>query len=70
MQPGVMHLSTQTITLYSDLLSFSESLKKAHRILTCGTAENKERFETKSYFMHKFKMLGTNRCFVLYYRHD
>ena len=66
MQPGlgVMHLSTQTIKLYSNLLSFSEPLKKAHWILTCGTAENKERFETKRYFMHKFKMLGTNGCFV------
>ena len=64
MQPGVMHLSTQAIKLYSNLLSFSEPLKKAHRILTCGTAENKERFETKRYFMHKFKMLGTNGCFV------
>ena len=65
MQPGVMHLSTQTIKLYSNLLiSFSEPLKKAHRILTWGTAENKERFETKRYFMHKFKMLGTNGCFV------
>ena len=59
-----MHLSTQTIKLYSNVLSFSELLKKAHRILTCGTAENKERFETKRYFMHKFKMLGTNGCFV------
>ena len=64
MQPGVMHLSTQTIKLYSNLLSFSEPLKKAHRILTCGTAENKERFETKRYFMHKFKMSVTNGCFV------
>ena len=64
MQPGVMPLSTQTIKLYSNLLSFSETLKKAHRILTCGTAKNKERFETKRYFMHKFKMLGTNGCFV------
>ena len=45
MQPGVMHLSTQTIKLYSNLLSFSERLKKAHRILTCGTMENKERFK-------------------------
>ena len=59
-----MHLSPQTIKVYSNLLSFSEPLKKAHRILTCGTAENKERFETKRYFMHKFKMLGTNGCFV------
>ena len=68
MQPGVMHLSTQTIKLYSNLLSFSEPLKKAHRIgciLTCGTAKNKERFETKRYFMHKFKMLGTNGCLCL-----
>ena len=47
MQPGVMHLSTQTIKLYSNLLSFSEPLKKAHRILTCGTAENKERLKRK-----------------------
>ena len=42
-----MHLSTQTIKLYSNLLSFSEPLKKTHRILTCGTAENKERFKRK-----------------------
>ena len=65
MQPGVMHLRTQTIKLYSNLLSFSEPLKKAHRILSCGTAENKERFETKTYFLHKFKMLGKNGCLCL-----
>ena len=65
MLPGMMHLSTQAIKLYSYLLSFSEPLKKAHWILTCGTPENKERFETKRYFMHKFKMLGTNRCLYL-----
>ena len=62
-----MHLSTQTIKLYSNLLSFSEPLKQAHRILTCGTAENKERLVKRKYisiFMHKFKMLGTNGCFV------
>ena len=69
-EPGVMHLSTQTIKLYSNLLSFSEPLKQAHRILTCGTAENKERLVKRKYisiFMHKFKMLGTNGCFVSCY---
>ena len=62
-----MHLSTQTIKLYSNLLSFSEPLKKAHRILTCGTAENKERLVKQKdilIFMDEFKMLGTNGCFV------
>ena len=61
MQPGVMHLSTQTIKLYRNLLSFSEPLKKAHRILTCGTAENKERMKRKDILCINLKRNG---CFV------
>ena len=56
MQPGAMHLSTQTIKLYSNLLSFSEPLKKPHRILTCETAENKERLERKNILCINLKL--------------